>query len=183
MKPYHRESIEEEIGLKWIQKEYFNKPWVSTVAIDSCVAYIFTQCITLNEWGLTFLHKQFIWVLFSFLKIFFFCLILICDLSEYLNSRNLLGDHFMLISEFLKMNSKDFHNESFFLGIHCETEINECLSSPCLNRATCEDRVGDFHCKCPAGFIGVLCEKNINECLSRPCKNGATCKDGINSYR
>ncbi|XP_013908079.1 PREDICTED: sushi, von Willebrand factor type A, EGF and pentraxin domain-containing protein 1-like [Thamnophis sirtalis] len=66
---------------------------------------------------------------------------------------------------------------------HCEAEVNECLSNPCFNKATCEDQVAGFHCKCLPGFIGALCEKNINECLSRPCKNGAACKDGINGYR
>ncbi|NWY42555.1 SVEP1 protein, partial [Sylvia atricapilla] len=66
---------------------------------------------------------------------------------------------------------------------HCEREMNECLSNPCLNRAVCEDRVGSFSCKCLPGFTGVLCERNIDECLSRPCRNGATCRDGINSFR
>lgn len=68
-------------------------------------------------------------------------------------------------------------------GLHCETDVNECQSSPCLNNAVCEDQVGRFLCKCPAGFWGTRCEKNMDECLSQPCKNGATCQDGVNSFR
>ncbi|KAM7319810.1 hypothetical protein ACRRTK_021493 [Alexandromys fortis] len=68
-------------------------------------------------------------------------------------------------------------------SVHCETDINECQSSPCLNNAVCKDQVGGFLCKCPPGFLGTRCEKNVDECLSHPCQNGATCKDGANSYR
>ncbi|KAF4019587.1 hypothetical protein G4228_011363 [Cervus hanglu yarkandensis] len=68
-------------------------------------------------------------------------------------------------------------------SLHCETEVNECQSSPCLNNAVCEDQLGGFLCKCPPGFLGTRCDINMDECLSQPCKNGATCKDGANSFR
>ncbi|KAJ8792662.1 hypothetical protein J1605_019881 [Eschrichtius robustus] len=66
--------------------------------------------------------------------------------------------------------------------LHCETEVNECQSGPCLNNAVCEDQLGGFLCKCPPGFLGSRCEINMDECFSQPCKNGATCKDGANSF-
>ncbi|XP_053130413.1 coagulation factor IX [Hemicordylus capensis] len=48
---------------------------------------------------------------------------------------------------------------------------NQCDSNPCLNGATCEDDVGDYHCWCAAGFEGRNCELDAT-CFT---KNGG-CK-------
>ncbi|XP_077497870.1 uncharacterized protein LOC144108530 [Amblyomma americanum] len=45
-----------------------------------------------------------------------------------------------------------------YAGDFCEKNINECLSSPCMNRGECEDGVNGFTCHCPPGFGGLLCE-------------------------
>lgn len=38
------------------------------------------------------------------------------------------------------------------------TEINECLSQPCLNGGACRDSVGSYHCQCNQGFSGTRCQ-------------------------
>ena len=38
-----------------------------------------------------------------------------------------------------------------YTGPRCETDVNECLSGPCRNQATCLDRIGQFTCICMAG--------------------------------
>ncbi|XP_062510209.1 uncharacterized protein LOC134186269 [Corticium candelabrum] len=37
-------------------------------------------------------------------------------------------------------------------------EVNECISSPCQNGATCIDEVDGYRCFCSAGYHGILCE-------------------------
>lgn len=46
--------------------------------------------------------------------------------------------------------------------LRCETEIDECQSNPCLNGATCLDRLNHFQCECVPGFSGTLCENNVS---------------------
>lgn len=36
--------------------------------------------------------------------------------------------------------------------------IDECMSSPCRNNATCTDMVDGYNCTCSDGFMGELCE-------------------------
>uniref|UniRef100_A0A7N6AVX0 Sushi, von Willebrand factor type A, EGF and pentraxin domain-containing protein 1 n=1 Tax=Anabas testudineus TaxID=64144 RepID=A0A7N6AVX0_ANATE len=64
----------------------------------------------------------------------------------------------------------------------CEAEVNECISSPCLNEGVCVDEVNKFTCSCASGFTGRLCEVDVDECDPNPCVNGASCLDGLGSY-
>lgn len=52
-----------------------------------------------------------------------------------------------------------------FLGYHCEFDVDECISNPCLNGATCNNKVGSFMCSCLNGFEGKFCETNIDDCM------------------
>lgn len=42
------------------------------------------------------------------------------------------------------------------------SDVDECLSHPCQNGATCINSVNSFSCQCPPGFRGASCE--IGEC-------------------
>ena len=47
------------------------------------------------------------------------------------------------------------HDVSFLV------DVDECLSMPCKNGATCEDLVYNYTCNCYPGFTGRLCETGI----------------------
>lgn len=44
--------------------------------------------------------------------------------------------------------------EDGWTGKNCDEELDECVSAPCLNGATCKDRLNGFDCTCPPGFTG-----------------------------
>uniref|UniRef100_A0A673LM11 Neurogenic locus notch homolog protein 1 n=1 Tax=Sinocyclocheilus rhinocerous TaxID=307959 RepID=A0A673LM11_9TELE len=78
-------------------------------------------------------------------------------------------------------------------GVHCEINIDDCtpFTDPitqepkCFNQGRCVDRVGGYHCICPAGYVGERCEGDVNECLSNPCDPRGThsCIQLTNNYR
>ncbi len=41
------------------------------------------------------------------------------------------------------------------------TEIDECLSNPCANAATCNDVVAGYTCDCVTGYEGLHCETGM----------------------
>ena len=70
----------------------------------------------------------------------------------------------------------------FFLGTHCSTNIDECISTPCQNGGRCLDGVNGYVCDCAPGYEQRHCGVNTDECASDPCQNGATCNDQVNGY-
>ncbi|XP_016036029.2 protein crumbs isoform X1 [Drosophila simulans] len=83
-----------------------------------------------------------------------------------------------------------------FTGVHCDSDVDECLSFPCLNGATCHNKlfffkfgkhrilrqINAYECVCQPGYEGENCEVDIDECGSNPCSNGSTCIDRINNF-
>ena len=59
------------------------------------------------------------------------------------------------------------------------SDINDCLSNPCLNGANCVDLKDNFKCQCKPGYWGHHCEREIDECALKPCMNNATCIDKV----
>ncbi|XP_021369778.1 protein eyes shut-like, partial [Mizuhopecten yessoensis] len=49
-----------------------------------------------------------------------------------------------------------------FTGSDCNTDIDECLSSPCLHGGTCVDGNNSFSCLCPHGRAGQVCNVAVS---------------------
>ena len=54
-----------------------------------------------------------------------------------------------------------------FSGAQCETNINDCSPTICLNGGTCNDLVNDYSCNCTSDWMGKNCDQvrlvNINQ--------------------
>lgn len=77
-------------------------------------------------------------------------------------------------------------------GRNCDTDIDECISLPCMNGATCYDSTnrpsvnyGQLVCSCTPGFTGIHCQTDIDECQSLPCRGQQIfdrCTDIVDGY-
>ncbi|KAL1494818.1 hypothetical protein ABEB36_010350 [Hypothenemus hampei] len=55
----------------------------------------------------------------------------------------------------------------------CDTEVNLCYSSPCMNGGLCKVREGGYTCVCPSNYTGDNCEVELNSDACKPstCRN------------
>jgi len=64
-----------------------------------------------------------------------------------------------------------------YQGEFCQTNVDDCASSPCRNGGECQDLVGDYECLCPQGWVGKQCEEDEKRCDESTCENNALCVD------
>lgn len=69
-----------------------------------------------------------------------------------------------------------------FLGKHCQSDIDECNSTPCLNGGTCIDQPNGYHCNCTEQWMGSNCERVFDICETKPCSNNGTCTTASNKH-
>lgn len=62
-------------------------------------------------------------------------------------------------------------------GVICDSDIDECASTPCLNGGKCKNDVNSFNCICPSPYGGVLCQIRITPCQPNPCNNSGVCSE------
>lgn len=67
-------------------------------------------------------------------------------------------------------------NSLFYFS--CETDIDECASSPCANNGVCIDLINNYHCNCTNNYISSNCSMTLDQtCFGRQsfCQNNGTC--------
>ena len=64
-------------------------------------------------------------------------------------------------------------------GGRCETDVDECSSTPCQNGGHCaEDGLDAYSCTCgDTGFDGGNCADDVMECDSSPCDHAGACAE------
>jgi hypothetical protein len=62
-----------------------------------------------------------------------------------------------------------------------QTNLDECINSPCVNGGVCKDGVNEYKCMCRIGWSGDRCTEEHDACISSPCVHG-TCRDKMQGY-
>ncbi|XP_015225793.1 PREDICTED: protein jagged-1b-like isoform X2 [Cyprinodon variegatus] len=70
-----------------------------------------------------------------------------------------------------------------FKGRNCDIVEHACLSSPCMNGATCVEDPNSFSCICAEGWTGNTCADAVKQCDRNPCGRGATCQEAPGGFR
>ncbi|KAI9538692.1 hypothetical protein NQZ68_012345 [Dissostichus eleginoides] len=70
-----------------------------------------------------------------------------------------------------------------FRGRNCDIVEHACLSSPCVNGATCVEDPTGFSCTCTDDWTGHTCAEAVRQCDRSPCGRGATCQEAPGGYK
>ncbi|CAG2243184.1 unnamed protein product [Mytilus edulis] len=62
-------------------------------------------------------------------------------------------------------------------GPYCNTDIDECLETPCSRNGTCTNLKGTFECHCPDNSTGKHCDNKLSGCFT-PDKCLEVAQDG-----
>ncbi|RVE52505.1 hypothetical protein evm_002899 [Chilo suppressalis] len=60
----------------------------------------------------------------------------------------------------------------------CDTEVDLCYSSPCVNNGTCLRKEGGYTCVCTPGYTGVNCETVLKNASCSVSGDGSICRSG-----
>ncbi|XP_072268563.1 coagulation factor VII [Pyxicephalus adspersus] len=52
------------------------------------------------------------------------------------------------------------------------SDVDDCLSKPCLNGGTCSDEIQSYVCTCPEGYEGRNCETSLEQTITCEDDNG-----------
>eukprot|EP01050_Picozoa_sp_SAG11_P015180 SAG11_NODE_1943_length_4020_cov_8.087733_1_plen_110_part_10 len=58
-------------------------------------------------------------------------------------------------------------------GTRCETDTDECASSPCKHDAQCNDGANGYTCACLGDWVGDNC--NVDSCAGIDCGAHGSC--------
>ncbi|OCT80632.1 hypothetical protein XELAEV_180274491mg, partial [Xenopus laevis] len=86
------------------------------------------------------------------------------------------------INAFTDMSTKTNNTTTLKETNFTTKDKNKCLSSPCVNGATCTSMGNSFFCLCLPGYTGKLCQIDIDDCANNPCWNRGICIDRVNSF-
>lgn len=56
-----------------------------------------------------------------------------------------------------------------FTGSRCQTNIDDCVSSPCRNGGICHDSIAGYTCECPPGFTGKFLSLRPSDKFPNTC--------------
>ena len=78
--------------------------------------------------------------------------------------------------------TKKNRKSSLAMQDYCKMDINDCLSSSCLNGATYRDSINQHDRICADGYADENCSVDIDDCLPQPCMNNGICSDMVNGF-
>ncbi|XP_048259636.1 delta-like protein A [Haliotis rufescens] len=61
-----------------------------------------------------------------------------------------------------------------YIGTYCQTDIDECLSEPCLHDGVCINGMNTYNCSCVEGYFGTVCEEEYDTTTSGPTSTSSS---------